>query len=140
MATKSKGISTSTLLSLAVGAFLVLAGIHNLIDQKSAFGAVAQAWNNAFDPSRNVVNIVSAILKIVSGAVLVIGPFGLLGKGIRQLAFWIIVVFWAALTIWLAFTTVNALKSSTADVLSWFETLFLNLAILAALWHLNPDE
>lgn len=137
MATKSNTISSTTLLSVAVGLFLVLSGILNLIDANSFMGKLGGMFQS--DLSKTV-GIVSAILKIVSGAVLVIGPFGLLTKGIRQLAFWIIVVFWAALTVWLAFTTVNALKGEAPAVLGWFESLFLNLAILAALWKLNPED
>jgi hypothetical protein len=137
MPTKKSGMSSTTLLSVAVGLFLVLSGVLNLIDSNSLLGKMGGVFQS--DLSKTV-GIVSAILKIVSGAVLVIGPFGLLTKGIRQLAFWIIVVFWAALTLWLAFTTVNALKGSTADALGWFEALFLDLAILAALWHLNPED
>lgn len=137
MATKNNTLSSTTLLSVAVGLFLVLSGIQNLIDTSSFMGKLGSMFQS--DLSKTV-GIVSAILKIVSGAVLVIGPFGLLTKGIRQLAFWIIVVFWAALTIWLAFTTVNALKGDAPAVLGWFETLFLDLAILAALWHLNPED
>jgi uncharacterized membrane protein HdeD (DUF308 family) len=137
MPKKSNAMSSTTLLSVAVGLFLVLSGILNLIDANSLMGK----WGGMFQSDLSKTDgIVSAILKIVSGAVLVIGPFGLLSKGIRLLAFWIIVVFWAALTLWLAFTTVNALKGDAPAVLGWFESLFLNLAILAALWHLNPED
>src|ERR1041384_8767095 len=75
MASKSNGISSSTLLSLSVGLFLVLSGILNIIDANSFMGKLGGMF--ASDMSKTV-GIVSAILKIVSGAVLVIGPFGLL--------------------------------------------------------------
>jgi len=107
MATKSNVMSSTTLLSVAVGLFLVLSGIQNLIDASSFMGKLGGMFQS--DLSKTV-GIVSAILKIVSGAVLVVGPLGLLTKGIRMLAFWVIVIFWAALTIWMASTTVNALK------------------------------
>jgi hypothetical protein len=137
MASKTNKSSSSTLLSVAVGLFLVLSGIHNLIDANSVLGKLGGLF--ASDASKTVT-IVAAILKIVSGAVLVIGPFGLLTKGIRQLAFWIIVIFWLALTIWIAVAGINLLKGDAPAVLSWFEALFLNIAILAALWHLNPKD
>jgi len=137
MASKSNGMSSSTLLSLSVGLFLVLSGILNLMDANSFMGKLGGMF--ASDMSKTV-GIVSAILKIASGSVLVIGPFGLLTKGIRQLAFWVIVIFWAALTIYLAVTGINALKGDGVAILGWFESLFLNIAILAALWHLNPQD
>lgn len=137
MASKSNAISSSTLLSLSVGLFLVFSGILNLMDANSFMGKLGGMF--ASDMSKTV-GIVSAILKIVSGAVLVIGPFGLLTKGIRQLAFWIIVIFWAVLTVYLAATGINALKGDAVAVLGWLEALFLNIAILAALWHLNPKD
>ena len=137
MASKTNGAASSTLLSVAVGLFLVLSGIHNLIDVNSVLGKLGGLF--ASEASKTAT-IVAAILKIVSGAVLVVGPFGLLTKGIRQLAFWIIVIFWLALTVWLAAAGISELKGDAASVLSWFETLFLNIAILAALWHLQPAK
>ncbi len=80
----------------------------------------------------------AAILKIVSGAVLLVGPFGLLSNGIRQLAFWVIVGFWALLTVWLAANSVSAFRSDGKAILLWFQSLSLNVAILAALWQLKP--
>jgi hypothetical protein len=137
MASKNNVLSSSTLLSVAVGFFLVLSGILNLIDMNSMMGKLGGMFASELSKT---VTIVAAILKIVSGAVLVIGPFGLLTKSIRQLAFWVIVIFWAALTIWMASTTVNSLKGDSIAIMTWFQSLFLNLAILAALWHLRPEE
>jgi len=136
MAKKSTAFTSSTLLGLAVGLFVLLSGILNLVDQQSLAGQVAGLFA---DKSTGVVNVVVAILKIASGAVLLIGPFGLLTVGIRKLAFWIIVGFWAVLTLWLAFTSLGAFKGDGKAVLLWFETLSLNVAILAALWHLKPE-
>ncbi len=136
MATKSNGLPSSTLLSLAVGVFLVLSGIHYFLDMNSLFGKAAGMFA---DQSSKTIGIVIAILKIASGAVLVVGPFGLLTKGIRQLAFWIIVIFWLVLTVYLAANGVNELKNGAGPALAWFETLFLNIAILASLWTLKPE-
>jgi hypothetical protein len=136
MAKKSSAFTSSTLLGLAVGLFVLLSGVLNLVDQQSLGGQVAGLFA---DKSAGVVTVVVAILKIVSGAVLLIGPFGLLTVGIRKLAFWIIVGFWALLTLWLAVTTIGAFKGDAKAVLLWFETLALNVAILAALWQIKPE-
>lgn len=136
MATKSNASSSATLLSLAVGLFLVLSGIHYFLDMNSLFGKLGGMLASQTDKT---VGIVIGILKIVSGAVLVVGPFGMLTKGIRLLAFWIIVIFWLVLTVYLAFVGSGALKNGAGEVLAWFEALFLNIAVLAALWSLKPE-
>jgi hypothetical protein len=117
--------------------FLVLSGIHYFLDMNSLFGKMGGLFVSQTDKT---VGIVIGILKIVSGAVLVVGPFGLLAKGIRQLAFWIIVIFWLVMTVYLAAAGAGALKNGAGEVLAWFEALFLNIAVLAALWSLNPND
>lgn len=137
MAKKMNAASSIALLSVAVGLFLVLSGIQNLIDQNSLGGQVASLFA---DKTTGVVNVVAAILKIASGAVLLVGPFGLLTIGIRQLAFWVIVGFWAALTVWVAVAGVGAFKGDGKAIIQWFQNLSLNVAILAALWQLKPAK
>ena len=137
MSKNSKASSSITLLGLAVGLFLVLSGIQNLLDQNSLGGQFASLFAN---DATKVITVAAAILKIVSGAVLLVGPFGLLTGGIRQLAFWVIVGFWAALTLWLSVTEIGAFKNDGKAILQWFQTLSLNVAILAALWQLKPGQ
>lgn len=136
MAKKTDLMASTGLLSLAVGLFLFLSGILNLVDSQSLAGKVAGLFA---DNNTKVVNLVAAILKIASGAVLLVGPFGLLTDVIRKLAFWIVIGFWVALTLWLAFTTVGAFQGDAKAVLVWFQSLSLNVAVLAALWQLKPE-
>jgi hypothetical protein len=136
MSKKATVFSSATLLGLAVGLFLLLSGIQNLIDQNSVGGQIAGLFA---DQTSKVVGVVAAILKIASGAVLLIGPLGLLTVGIRKLAFWVIVGFWAVLTLWLAFASLGAFKGDVKAVLGWFQALSLNIAVLAALWQLQPE-
>lgn len=135
MSQKTNAVSPVSLLGLAVGLFLLLSGVLNIIDQNSFGGQVAGLFA---DRSTNVIKLVAAILEIASGAVLLIGPFGLLTQGIRVLAFWVIVAFWAVLTVWLAVIGVGAFKGDAKAVLQWFQNLSLNVAVLAALWQLKP--
>lgn len=127
---------SASILSLAVGLFLLLSGVQNLIDQNSFGGQVASFFA---DKTSGVVTVVAAIFKIASGAVLLIGPLGLLTVGIRKLAFWVIVGFWGVLTLWLAVVGLGAFKGDGRSILQWFETLSLDVAILAALWQLKPQ-
>ena len=136
MAKKSGDLSSVVLLSVAVGAFLVLSGIQNLIEQNSLGGQISGMF---VDKTTGVVNVVVSILKIVSGVVLVVGPFGLLTIGIRNLGFWIIVGFWAILTVWVAYAGIGVFKGDGKAIIQWFQNLSLNVAILAALWQLKPQ-
>jgi len=133
MSKKSNVLSSTTLLALAVGVFLLLSGVQTLIDLNSPLGKVGSFFA---DKTTNVIIIVIAILKIASGAVLAIGPFGLLTAGIQKLAFWIVVAFWAAFTVYASFFGGPILKPTP---MVWVQTLSLNVAILAAVWQLKPE-
>lgn len=136
MSKKNDLFSSTTLLALGVGLFLLLSGIQTLIDLNSPLGKFAGFFT---DKTASTIAVVAAILKIASGAVLVVGPFGLLTTGIRQLAFWIIVGFWAALTVWSGYVELGAVRANQATVMQWLQNVSLNVAILAALWQLKPE-
>jgi len=140
---KKSGIASSTvLLSVAVGLFLLLSGIQTFIDFNSPLEKAARGLGGMFgsDQTSAILTIVFAVLKIASGAVLLIGPFGLLTEGIRNLAFWIIVGFWAVLTVWVTVAGFGALRSNQLSLMKWLQDLSLNVAILAALWQLKPAK
>lgn len=137
---KSKtSLASTTILAVAVGLFLLLSGVQTLIDFNSPMAKAARGLGGMFgaDQTANVLAVVFAILKIASGGVLIVGPFGLLTQGIRTLAFWIIVGFWAALTVWVSFFGGPILKPTP---MAWVQNLSLNVAILAALWQLKPEK
>lgn len=133
MSKKTSFLSSTTLLALAVGVFLLLSGVQTLIDLNSPMGKVGSFFA---DQTSNVIIIVIAVLKIASGAVLALGPFGLLTAGIQKLAFWIVICFWAAFTVYVSFFGGPILKPTP---MLWIQTLSLNLAILAAVWQLRPE-
>ena len=141
MPKKNQAFPSTTLLALAVGFFLLLSGVQTLVDLNSPMAKAAQGLGKIFgaDQTSSVLTVVFAVLKIVSGGVLIVGPFGLLTAGIRKLAFWIIVGFWALLTLWLGYAGVIEVRGSQLTVMAWFQNLALNIAILAALWQLKPE-
>lgn len=138
MSKKTSFLSSSTLLALAVGLFLILSGAQSLIDLNSPAAKAAQGLGKLFgaDQTATILTVVFAILKIASGAVLAVGPFGLLTMPIRKLAFWIIVGFWAVFTVYVSFLGAPLLKPTP---MLWVQTLSLNVAILAAVWQLKPE-
>ena len=139
MSKKTSLFSSTTILALAVGLFLLLSGVQTLIDLNSPLAKAARGLGNLVggDQSATIIAVVFAVLKIASGGVLIVGPFGLLTLGIRQLAFWVIVGFWAVLTVYSA-AFGGPLFKPTAML--WIQSLSLNVAILAALWHLKPES
>lgn len=139
MSKKNDVFASTTILAVAVGLFLLLSGVQTLIDLNSPAAKAAQGVAKFFgaDQSATVLAIVVAILKIASGGVLIVGPFGLLADVVRNLAFWIIVGFWAALTVWVSFFGGPVLKPTP---MLWIQNLSLNIAILAALWQLKPSK
>ena len=140
MTKKTNVLTTTTLLSVAVGLFLLLSGVQTFIDFNSPLEKAAQKLGGLFgaDQTSAILTVVFAVLKIASGAVLMVGPFGLLTDGIRNIAFWIIVGFWAVLTVWAATTGFAEMRSNQVSVMKWLQSLSLNVAILAALWQLKP--
>lgn len=142
MSKKTNAPSSAVLLSVAVGLFLLLSGVQTLLDLNSPLARAAQGVGQFFgaDQTQNVLAIVFAILKIASGAILIVGPFGLLADALRSLAFWIIVGFWAALTLWVAYTGFGPMVHKQVTVMQWLQSLSLNVAILAALWQLKPAK
>jgi hypothetical protein len=138
MPKNSSPLNATTLLSVAVGLFLLLSGVQTLLDYNTEGAKALRAVGGLFgaDQTANVLTIVFAILKVASGAVLMVGPFGLLVGAVRSLAFWVIVGFWAALTIWVSFFGGPILKPTP---MAWIQNLSLNIAILAALWQLKPS-
>ena len=136
MSKKTNVLSSTGLLALAVGVFLLLSGVLALIDQNSFLGKMGGLFA---DQNMKIVNVVAAILDIASGVVLIVGTFGLLTDGIRKLAFLIIVGFWALFTVWVAFNTIGAFKSDGKAIMEWFQNLSLNIAILASLWQIKPE-
>jgi len=138
MPKKTSPLSSTTLLALAVGLFLLLSGVQSLIDFNSPLAKAARGLGGLFgaDQTSQVVLVVIAILKIASGAVLAIGPFGLLTEAIRKLAFWIVVGFWAVFVVYASFFQGPVFKPT---LMLWVQTLSLNVAVLAAIWQLKPE-
>lgn len=139
MSKKSNVLSSTTLLSVAVGLFLLLSGIQAVIGLNSSAAQFTQGLGKLFgaSPVPVVVAWVIAVLEIASGAILIVGPFGLIAGGVHSLAFWIIIGFWTAQTIWASFFGSAVFKPTP---MAWFTTLSLNVAILASLWQVKPDK
>ncbi|MEI8095744.1 MAG: hypothetical protein WCG80_16150 [Spirochaetales bacterium] len=139
MASKKTVFTSATLLSLALGLFLLLAGLQTLIDFNTDAAKAARALFRLFgaDQTSDIVTMVIAVFKILAGTVLLVGPFGILTLMLRKIAFWAIVALWIAVVVWTFFLTGRLLKPT---VMAWLQDLALDVAILAALWTLKPEK
>lgn len=133
--------SSTTLLGLAVGLFLLLNGVQAVIDLTSPAARLGQGIGQFFgaDQTSLVVSWVAAILQIASGAVLLAGPLGLVTGFARALIFWMILGFWATYALWAGYEGLLAFQSKRQALLPIIRDLSLHVAILAALWQLKPS-
>jgi hypothetical protein len=139
MASKNSIFTSATLLSLAVGLFLLLSGLQTMIDFNSATAKTARALLGLVgaDQTNEIVTMAIAVFKVLAGVLLMVGPFGILTFAIRTIAFWVIVGAWLVVLVWTFLLTGRILKPT---VMSWLQDLSLNVAILAALWTLKPEK
>ena len=98
MASKKTVFTSATLLSLALGLFLLLSGLQTLIDFNSDTAKTSRALLSLVgaDQTNDIVTMVIAVFKILAGTVLLVGPFGILTLVIRKIAFWAILALWIA--------------------------------------------
>lgn len=139
MPTKRDSSLSTTLLAVAVGLFLLLSGVQTLVDLNSDGAKFLQGLGQAFGANQtgHWIAVTFAIVKVIAGAILIIGPFGLLAPSLRALAFWLIIAFWALVTIVASFGSGPLFKPTP---MVWIQGLSLNVAILAALWQLKPKS
>lgn len=132
--------SSSSLLSLALGLFLLLTGVQSAAELMTPAAKLGQSLGQFFgaDQTSLVIGWVGAVFQIAAGVVLIAGPLGLVTGFAQALIFWIILGFWAALTVWGGYTGLVALQGRRLTFLVWLRDLSLNLAVLAALWQLKP--
>ena len=138
MASKKTVFTSATLLSLALGLFLLLSGLQSLIDFNTDTARAARSLVGLLggDQTNDIITMVIAVFKILAGTVLVVGPFGILAVGIRTLSFWVIIAVWILVIVWSFFLTGRILKPT---VMAWLQDLSLDVAILAALWTTKPE-
>jgi hypothetical protein len=139
MASKNSIFTSATLLSLAVGLFLLLSGLQTLIDLNSDTAKFAGAVLNfvGADQTTKIVTMAIAVFKVLAGVLLMVGPFGILTIAIRTIAFWVTIGVWVAVLVWTFALTGRILKPT---VMTWLQELSLHVAILAALWSLKPEK
>lgn len=103
MAQRNTLVSLTSFLAFSLGAYFLLLGIQGVMDYNSTGGQVTRALGNLLGSSTPWLNLAIAILQIISGVVLVLGPFGLIAGGAYKLAHLIVLILWIVFLVWTLF-------------------------------------
>lgn len=112
------------LLTLLVGAFLLLDGIAGLTQANSFFGEVGRALG----ARTSSVNLVIAIIELVAGALLLLSAFVSLGELERFLGIAIFIA-WAVIIV-----LIFVVNNFAPDTLGWWIGVVEYSIILAVIW------
>lgn len=124
------------LLPLALGMYFFAIGVQGLVEYNSVGGQVHQVVSNLVGSSSALLNLVTAVIALVAGLVLIVGPFGLIHPGVRPVFVIIIMVFWVLKSVQDLFINQRPLDP---QALLWLRDLALSLVVLAALWQVRKD-
>ena len=125
-----RGFDITLVLTLLVGAFLLLDGIAGLTQANSFFGEVGRALG----ARSSTVNLVVAIIEVVAGALLLLSLVVSLGELERYLGLGITIA-WAVVTV-LTFVVNNF----APETLNWWIGLVEYLIILAVIWQVTARK
>ncbi len=127
---------SQTLLSLALGIFLMITGAQALAQhQSSLLNSVTSLLGVPHEPP--FLRITFGILEFLSGLVMFLTPFGILQPNIAGVAIFTVALVWLAKIILESFVIS---KPFTPDGFIWWKQLSLNVVILVSIWHLRPRE
>lgn len=126
-------LSASTLAILAAGLYLVLTGIQIMVEFTSQGAQLSRGVSAFFggDRSMQFLPAFFAVLEILSGAVLLLSPFGMIRANLLRIAFLIVLVFWAARIV-LDFFVFTPVFGPT--VMLWLKDFAGSLLVLAVIW------
>lgn len=119
-----RNFDISLILTLLVGAFLVLDGISGLTQANSFFGEVGRALG----AQSSTINLVVAIVELVAGALLLISLVVSLGELERFLGIGIFLA-WAVIMV-----LIFVVNSFAPDTLGWWIGVVEYSIILAVIW------
>jgi len=137
---KNNRPSSLSVLSLALGVFLIIAGIYGLAGEKSFLSEIEQGLNKLFgNNDRYVISVVISIMELIAGTLMLLAPFGLLQSGVLKVSVLIVCAFWLAKIILELFVYRDVFQNSyhQKDVLGWLQDASLNLVILVAMWQIR---
>lgn len=135
---KQKGFSTVTILSIALGVFFLVAGIYGIAGTTGTMSELERGINKLLGQSDNTaITLVISVLEIISGAIMLLAPFGVLQRGILNVAVILVFVFWGVNTGLEFFVYGEPFEPST---LAWLKGLALNLVVLLAVWQVRESD
>lgn len=135
MAVSGKNL-TFTLLTVAAGVFFLVTGVQDIINWNSSGAEIMRKMGQLFGSTqKSFLPLLLGILSLVSGAVLLLSPWGLLSSGLKNLALFLVFLYWAVKLVFDYFL----FGSFTPDQLEWYRGLSLSLVVLTSLWILRSE-
>lgn len=119
-----RSIDISFILTILVGAFLLLDGISGLSQSSSFFGEVGRALG----AQSSTINMIVAIVEVVAGALLLLSMIVSLGELERFLGLAIFIA-WAVIMV-----LVFVINNFAPDTLGWWIGVVEYSIILAVIW------
>jgi uncharacterized membrane protein YphA (DoxX/SURF4 family) len=118
------GYDMRWVLTLLVGAFLILDGVAGILGANSFVGDIGRA----FGAGGNMATLIVAIVEILAGALLVLGLFLDLGQ-LDGIVGFVIAIAWVVIIVFTYF-----IGRFNPDTLGWWLGFVQALIILAVIW------
>ena len=130
MAKNKSSVDSLLILQFSVALYFLFLGLSGIVHYNSDAQQFGRSVVDAFGGQNDVVGIVIAVLLLISGVVLVLGPFLKGMESLLKFATLVIAVIWAVRIVILFF--VNDIFEP--DFLTWIQFLLLDLTILVVAW------
>lgn len=122
-----RSFDITLILTLLVGAFLLLDGIAGLTQSSSFLGEIGRA----IGARGSNINLIVAIIELVGGALLLLSVFVSLGELERFLGIGIFIA-WAVIMV-----LIFVVNNFAPDTLGWWIAVIRNSIILAVIWMVS---
>ena len=133
MARGKAAVDVTTILQIVVAVFLITLGLIGIIHYNSNLAQFGRGMNRLFGRANDPLNLVVAIIEIVSGVIVFAGVFFAVQSKLLYAATLVIAVLWI-IQIILSFFASNFAEP---DLIVWLNRLTADLIVLLSLWLVN---
>jgi hypothetical protein len=131
---RTNTIDSLFFVQLIVGAFFLILGLEAITFGNSAAGQVTNFFNNLSGNSKGIVDVVIAVVEIVSGAFIILALILPFKKPVFNFATFVIFALWAIRIVYVYFVSVKVFTPST---LTWLRGISLDGLVLVSVWVIN---
>ena len=133
MAKSKAEFGSGALLQIATGLALFFVGLLGIVNYNSTLNEVGRALSKTFGGKSDALDLVFAILLMVSGALITAALFLSVDKKVLMIASFVVFVIWIIRIIMVYFAN----DIFEPDFLVWITPLLVDLVILASIWTIT---